>query len=60
MNIVRFILPFLFVRNWHDGSWEVSSARLILTLLGCTILIVGIVVAYILQSPVVYTSTGTP
>ncbi len=55
MNIIRFILPFLFVRNWHDGSWEISRARLTLALLGCTIFIVGMVVAYILQSPVVYT-----
>ncbi len=54
MHIIRFILPFLFVRNWHSGAWELSRARLTLTLLACTILIIGIVIAYVLQAPVVY------
>jgi hypothetical protein len=57
MNIVRFIFPFLFVRNWHDGSWELSRARLILTLLTLGIVVVGIGIAYVLQMPVVYEKT---
>jgi hypothetical protein len=57
MKIVRFIVPFLFVRNWHDGSWELSPARFVLFLLTIGIMGIGLIVAYLLQAPVVYTST---
>ncbi len=56
MHIVRFIFPFLFVRNWHDGAWEFSRARLILVSMGLFFIILGIIIAAILQSPVVYIS----
>ena len=56
MKILRFTLPFLFVRNWHDGSWELSRARFVLFLLAFTIVVVGIGVALVLQSPVMYSS----
>lgn len=56
MKIVRYILPFLFVRNWHDGSWELSSPRFVLFLLTIMIVGIGLIVAYILQAPVVYMS----
>ncbi len=56
MNILRFILPFLFVRNWHDGSWELSRARCVL--LGAFLALVGIsiVIMYVLQAPVEYSA----
>jgi hypothetical protein len=57
MRITRFILPFLFVRNWHDGSWELSRARMILFVAFLTLLISGLVIAFMLQAPVTYTST---
>lgn len=56
MHIVRFIFPFLFVRNWNDGSWELSPVRLVLfggLFLMC---VIGISIIYYLQMPVVYTS----
>ncbi len=56
MRIVRFILPFLFVRNWYDGSWEFSRARLILVSMGLFFIVLGIIIAAMLQSPVVYIS----
>lgn len=56
MKLLRFILPFLFTRNWHDGSWEISRPRLI-ACIGVTIFfVVGILIAYIMQSPVEYLS----
>lgn len=56
MKIFRFVVPFLFVRNWYDGSWELSRARMII-FVGLTLLItLSILIAYILQSPVIYTS----
>ncbi len=56
MELIRFVLPFLFVRNWHDGSWELSHTRAVL--FGATFLIIisAILIAYVLQSPVTYTS----
>ncbi len=57
MQFVRFILPFLFVRNWHDGSWEFSRARGILFGILLIFCILGVSIAYLLQSPVVYTSS---
>ncbi len=58
MKILRFVFPFLFVRNWHDGSFEISRPRLIL-FLGCVaVIMVCLGVAYLLQAPVMYlTST---
>jgi hypothetical protein len=56
MHIIRFIFPFLFVRNWYNGQWELSRARLTLFMLTLLFLIMGILIAYILQMPVVYTS----
>jgi hypothetical protein len=56
MKLIRFVLPFLFVRNWHDGSWELSRARSILFFASLILLTVGTTIAYILQLPVVYTS----
>ncbi len=57
MRITRFILPFLFVRNWHDGSFELSRARSILFTAFVLLMLAALVIAYILQAPVVYTST---
>lgn len=57
MKIIRFVLPFLFVRNWYDGSWELSPARLILTTAGVLLVLAALTIAYVLQTPVFYTST---
>ncbi len=57
MTILRFILPFLFVRNWYNGAWEFSRMRCIL-FVACIFLIgLGICIVYILQTPVVYTAS---
>lgn len=55
MKIVRFILPFLFVRNWYDGAWELSRARIIIFSALFVLVLMSIIAAYILQAPVVYT-----
>jgi len=56
MNIIRFIFPFLFVRNWYDGSWELSRARLILTAMVFFLIVLGMGIAYYLHIPVTYTA----
>ncbi len=54
LHILRFVFPFLFVRNWNDGSWELSRARCILMATGILLILLSLVLAYILQAPVVY------
>ncbi len=54
MKALRFILPFLFVRNWHDGQWELSRARAILFGAFLTLVATSLIVAYILQAPILY------
>jgi hypothetical protein len=55
MKILRFVLPFLFVRNWYSGEWEISRARLLLTGSALVLILLSLIIAYILQSPVFYT-----
>ena len=59
MKIVRFIFPFLFIRNWHDGSWELSSMRLFLLGAFVLVLVFGMLAIHILQAPVTYSSSST-
>ncbi len=57
MKYFRFVFPFLFVRNWYDGSWELSRARTLLVGATVSIVIMGICIAYLLQAPVIYEHT---
>ncbi len=57
MKILRFVFPFLFVRNWHTGSFELSRPRFLLFLGFFGLLALGILAAYIAQAPVVYSTT---
>jgi heme/copper-type cytochrome/quinol oxidase subunit 4 len=57
MKLARFLLPFLFVRNWHDGSWELSRARVTIFCAVCVLVTLSLIIAYILQAPVVYTKS---
>lgn len=56
MDIIRFVLPFLFVRNWHTGVWELSRSRLSIFIGGILLVMLALGIAYFLQSPVVYTT----
>ena len=56
MNLLRFILPFLFVRNWHDGSWELSHTRAVLFGAVLLMVLVGFFIALALQAPVTYSN----
>lgn len=58
MRIFRFIFPFLFVRNWYSGAWELSTARCVLSLCMLILFLLGIGIAYILQSPTVYVANN--
>jgi hypothetical protein len=54
MHLLRFVFPFLFARNWHNGAWEFSRARFVLFLLSLALIMMGIGIIYMLQSPVTY------
>lgn len=57
MHIIRFIFPFLFVRNWHDGQWELSHARCILFCGALILIMLGIALVAVLQAPVLYNTS---
>lgn len=54
MKFIRFVFPFLFVRNWYNGSWELSTARLLTVSAIVVLCALGLIIAYMLQAPVVY------
>lgn len=54
MKLLQFILPFLFVRNWHNGVWELSRSRCVLFVGFLTLLGLGLCAAYLLQAPIEY------
>lgn len=56
MKFFRFVFPFLFERNWVTGEWELSVSRLTLFIIIVVIVLVGVILAVLLQSPVEYTA----
>lgn len=54
ITFFRFIIPFLFVRNWYTGQWEFSRARGIFALLVFLFVLVGVVVLIQLEAPLEY------
>jgi len=54
MRFLRFVFPFLFVRNWHEGNYEISRDRLVLFLVAIGFVLLGILIIAFLQSPVEY------
>lgn len=54
MQMFRFIFPFLFVRNWYSGVWEFSWPRFILFSLTFALFLLGVIIAYVLQLPIMY------
>lgn len=54
MKFTRFVFPFLFVRNWYDGSWKISLPRLIIFGAIFVLCALGVLIAYQLHAPSVY------
>jgi len=55
MTFFKFLFPFLYARNWHNGDLELSRPRVALFTAMLFIILLGILMASILQSPIVYT-----
>lgn len=56
MNIWQFIFYFLYARNWHTGEMELSRPRVVLFTGMLFLVVLGILIAIFLQTPVTYSS----
>lgn len=56
MEIIQFIFYFLFTRNWYTGELELSRPRVVLFAAMLTLILLGVLIASMLQTPVTYTS----
>jgi hypothetical protein len=54
MNIFQFIFSFLYVRNWYSGDLELSLPRVALFSGMIFLVLLGVVLAGLLQTPVMY------
>ncbi len=53
--LLRFIFSFLYVRNWYTGELELSRPRVVLFSAMAFIILLGVLLALLLQSPITYT-----
>lgn len=56
MQVLQFVFSFLYVRNWYSGEMELSRPRVILFAGMLFIILLGVAIASVLQTPVTYTS----
>jgi len=54
MSFFQFVFSFLFSRNWHSGELELSRPRVALFSAALFLILLGLVMASILQAPVTY------
>lgn len=54
MNVFRFLFPYLYTRNWHTGESELSRPRVVLFCAMLALIFLGLIIAFILQTPVTY------
>lgn len=54
MSFFRFVFYFLYTRNWYSGELELSLPRTILFAGMLFLIVLGVVIAGMLQAPVTY------
>ncbi len=54
MTLFQFIFSFLYVRNWYSGELELSLPRVALFSAMLFLILLGIAIASVLQTPVEY------
>ena len=54
MKFVQFVFSFLFTRNWYSGERELSLPRVALFSSMLFLILLGVVMASVLQAPVHY------
>lgn len=52
---MQFVFSFLYTRNWHTGELELSRPRVALFSGMVFLILLGIIIAALLQMPVEYT-----
>lgn len=57
MSFIRFIFSFLYTRDWHTGSMELSRPRVALFCGVLFLLLLALIIISFLQAPVTYTSS---
>ncbi len=58
MKFFQFVLYFLYTRNWYTGEKELSHPRVALFSAMLFIILLGVVMASILQTPATYSRHG--
>lgn len=54
MSLFQFIFSFLYTRDWYSGNQELSLPRVALFCAMLFLILLGILMASILQTPVTY------
>ena len=54
---MRFVFPFLYVRNWYTGQLELSRPRVTLFAGALFLLVLGLLIVSVLQAPIEYQAT---
>ncbi len=54
MSVLQFIFSFLYTRDWYTGQLELSRPRVALFCSMLFIIMLGVLIASILQTPVTY------
>jgi len=54
MSFFRYIFSFLYTRNWHTGKMELSPARVWVFVGFIALVLLGLVMIEILQTPLRY------
>jgi hypothetical protein len=60
MTFWHFVFSFLYTRNWHNGTRELSRPRVALFAAGIFLVLLAFALISFLQAPLVYTSTVAP
>jgi hypothetical protein len=54
MDLIKFVFPFLYARDWNSGKLELSHPRVALFSAMLFIVFLGVLMAVILQAPIIY------
>ncbi len=54
MQFFQFVFSFLYTRNWYSGQVELSTPRVALFSSMLFLILLGVAMATVLQSPVEY------
>lgn len=59
MSFFQFVFQFLYARDWHTGKLELSRPRVALFSAAVSLIVLGLIIVTILQSPVEFSQTSS-